>query len=129
MFPRHLSTARLLQSLALGLGLLLLMLAGALFAWQWSRTVGLERVVGQVTRYQQQAPVVEYFFAGQTYAVLGPVTKSPPRVGDTQIVYVPAEDPANARLPSLLLQWIFPAVLAVAGWRLLAAAVRLLRRV
>jgi hypothetical protein len=125
--PRRFTPDRLLPGVALSVGLLLLLGAGSLFAWQWSRTSGLERVVGQVTRYQQRAPVVEYFFAGETYTVLGPITKSPPRVGDTQIVYVPASDPTDARLPSLLFQWIFPAVLGVAGSRFFAASVRLLR--
>ncbi|MFG0333516.1 MAG: DUF3592 domain-containing protein [Maioricimonas sp. JB049] len=123
------SIGRNLLLLAFAAGLLLVLGASSLFAWQWQRTAGLLQSQGTVTGYREGVPVVTYSADGRTWNVAGPVrSKNPLRVGNVLAVYYPSHAPQNARFGSFALQWLLPILLGGVGLRFFSGALSIMQQ-
>ncbi|QDU39154.1 hypothetical protein Mal4_34900 [Maioricimonas rarisocia] len=117
-----------LLMIAFTVGLLLVLGASSLFAWQWQRTAGLSRTQGTVTGYRDGVPVVRYSVSGRTWHVDGPVrSKSPLQVGNVVTVYYPSHAPQQARFGSFALQWLLPILLGGVGLRFFSGALAIMQ--
>lgn len=106
-----------------GLGIVFVIVAGAIFISQSQSIDKSERVTGRVTRLQSESgrsgssPVIEYQWNGQTWLHASNVYTSPPAysVGEEVALFVNREDPADVFLDSFVDRWLLILIFGILG--------------
>lgn len=106
-----------------GLGMVFVIVAGAIFIHQWQSIGKSERITGKVTRLQSEAgrsgssPVIAYEWNGQTWLHASNVYTSPPAyaVGEEVALFVNREDPTDVILDSFVDRWLLIMIFGILG--------------